>query len=167
MAPAPFRSNFGKPAARSVFRRCRSDRADWRHLAGRHVGRDFLLFSGNGLASVIGAIVVAHNVVSSLLESYLFAFVPGWLYVFGVGVLGGMVLRQKIMALRLRRSRYKSRLPEDEAILPRQEFQRLHQHVTGRGQLFGDHLRRNAMLDGGSSWRIDLEVDDGKPSCGT
>jgi O-antigen ligase len=55
----------------------------------------FLLFSGNGLLSVIGAIVVAHNVVSSLFDLYLFAFVPGWLYVFGVGVIGGMVLRQR------------------------------------------------------------------------
>jgi O-antigen ligase len=60
----------------------------------------FLLFTGNGLMSVIGAVVVAHNVVSSLFDSYLFAFVPGWLYVCGVGVLGGMVLRQKIMALK-------------------------------------------------------------------
>ncbi len=58
----------------------------------------FLLFSGNGLLSVIGAIVVAHNVVSSLFDLYLFAFVPGWLYVFGVGVVGGMVLRQRDMA---------------------------------------------------------------------
>jgi O-antigen ligase len=45
--------------------------------------------------SLIGAIVVGHNVVSSLFDLYLFAFVPGWLYVFGVGVIGGMVLRQR------------------------------------------------------------------------
>jgi O-antigen ligase len=60
----------------------------------------FLLFTGNGLVSVIGAVAVTHNVVSSLFDSYLFAFVPGWLYVFGVGVLGGMVLRQKIIPLK-------------------------------------------------------------------
>jgi len=58
----------------------------------------FLLFSGNGLVPAIGAVVVAHNVVSSFFDLYLFAFVPGWLYVFGVGVLGGMALRQKSMA---------------------------------------------------------------------
>jgi O-antigen ligase len=58
----------------------------------------FLLFSGNGLLSLIGAVVVAHNVVSSFFDLYLFAFVPGWLYVFGVGVLGGMVLRQRDVA---------------------------------------------------------------------
>jgi O-antigen ligase len=60
----------------------------------------FLLFGGNGLVPAIGAVVVAHNVVSSLFDLYLFAFVPGWLYVFGVGVIGGMVLRQKEMRLK-------------------------------------------------------------------
>jgi O-antigen ligase len=55
----------------------------------------FLLFAGNGLVSLIGMLVVAQNVVSSTFDLYLFAFVPGWLYVFGVGVIGGMVLRQR------------------------------------------------------------------------
>jgi O-antigen ligase len=58
----------------------------------------YLLFTGNGLMPLIGAIVVAHNVVSSFFDLYLFAFVPGWLYVFGVGVVGGMVLRQRDIA---------------------------------------------------------------------
>jgi len=35
------------------------------------------------------------NVVSSLFNSHLFDFTSGWLYVFGVGVIGGMVLRQR------------------------------------------------------------------------
>jgi O-antigen ligase len=55
----------------------------------------FLLFTGNGLVSLIGMLIVAQNVVSSTFDLYLFAFVPGWLYVFGVGVVGGMVLRQR------------------------------------------------------------------------
>jgi O-antigen ligase len=55
----------------------------------------FLLFAGNGLLALIGALVVAHNVVSSIFDLYLFAFVPGWLYVFGVGVIGGMMLRER------------------------------------------------------------------------
>lgn len=55
----------------------------------------FLLFAGNGFVSLIGALVVVQNVVSSTFDLYLFAFVPGWLYVFAVGVLGGMVLRQR------------------------------------------------------------------------
>jgi O-antigen ligase len=38
---------------------------------------------------------VVQNIVSSLFNSHLFDFTSGWLYVFGVGVVGGMVLRQK------------------------------------------------------------------------
>ena len=52
-----------------------------------------LLFRGAGLAAWIGLIVVAENVVSSAVHSHLFDFANGWLYVLGVGVLGGMVLR--------------------------------------------------------------------------
>ena len=49
------------------------------------------LFSGPGLLSWIGLIVVAQNVVASQFNSHLFDFTLGWLYVFGVGVIGGMV----------------------------------------------------------------------------
>jgi hypothetical protein len=34
------------------------------------------------------------NVVSSLFNSHLFDFTQGWLYVIGVGIAGGMVLRE-------------------------------------------------------------------------
>ena len=55
-----------------------------------------LLFtSGSGLIAWIGTIVVVQNIVSSLFNSHLFDFTSGWLYVFGVGVVGGIVLRQK------------------------------------------------------------------------
>ncbi len=55
-----------------------------------------LLFTGGtGLAAWFGTIIVVQNIVSSLFNSHLFDFTSGWLYVFGVGVLGGMVLRQK------------------------------------------------------------------------
>jgi O-antigen ligase len=47
------------------------------------------------LAAWFGTIIVVQNIVSSLFNSHLFDFTSGWLYVFGVGVLGGMVLRQK------------------------------------------------------------------------
>jgi O-antigen ligase len=33
------------------------------------------------------------NFLSSLVNSHLFDFGQGWLYVFGVGILGGTVLR--------------------------------------------------------------------------
>jgi hypothetical protein len=35
------------------------------------------------------------NFVAGLFNAYLFEFTLGWFYVFGVGVLGGMVLRSK------------------------------------------------------------------------
>jgi O-antigen ligase len=54
-----------------------------------------LLFRGGGLAALLGCGVVVHNLVMGLFNSYLFEFTLGWVYVFGVGVLGGMVLRQR------------------------------------------------------------------------
>jgi len=55
----------------------------------------FLLFRGKGLAAWIGPVVVVENIVSSTAHSHLFDFTNGWLYVFGVGVLGGMALRER------------------------------------------------------------------------
>jgi O-antigen ligase len=54
-----------------------------------------LLFRGEGLAAWIGPVVVVENIVSSTAHSHLFDFNNGWLYVFGVGVLGGMALRER------------------------------------------------------------------------
>jgi O-antigen ligase len=54
-----------------------------------------LLFRAGGLAGWMGAAVVIQNVVMSLFNSQIFYFAPGWLYVFGVGVLGGVVLRER------------------------------------------------------------------------
>jgi len=53
----------------------------------------FALFLGNRLTDWLGMVVVVQNVISSLFNSSLFDFSEGWLYVFGVGVVGGMVLR--------------------------------------------------------------------------
>jgi hypothetical protein len=55
----------------------------------------WLLFRGESLAAWIGMVVVAENIVSSIVHTHLFDFAHGWLYVFGVGVLGGMVQRQR------------------------------------------------------------------------
>jgi O-antigen ligase len=57
-----------------------------------------VLFRGGGLIPWIGFVMVAQNVVSSLFNSHLFDFFHGWLYVFGVGVVGGMVLRARANA---------------------------------------------------------------------
>ena len=52
-----------------------------------------LLFRGPGLVATLGLLVVVQNIVSSLFNSHLADFSQGWIYVFGVGALGGMVLR--------------------------------------------------------------------------
>jgi hypothetical protein len=52
-----------------------------------------LLFRGAGLMAWIGTIIVVQNFLSSLVNSHLFDFGQGWLYVFGVGIVGGTVLR--------------------------------------------------------------------------
>ncbi|MDN4982475.1 O-antigen ligase family protein [Bradyrhizobium sp. WYCCWR 13022] len=51
------------------------------------------LFTGNSLAAWIGLVVVVQNITSSLVNSHLTDFHEGWIYVLGVGVAGGMVLR--------------------------------------------------------------------------
>jgi hypothetical protein len=53
------------------------------------------LFRGEGLVAWIGLLVVVQNMLSSLVNSHLFDFTQGWLYVFGVGVAGGMALRKR------------------------------------------------------------------------
>jgi len=52
-----------------------------------------LLFRGEGLAAWIGLMIVLQNVFTSLFNSHIFDFHEGWMYVLGVGVAGGMVLR--------------------------------------------------------------------------
>lgn len=54
-----------------------------------------LMFRGEGLACWIGMLVVVQNMLSSLLNTHLFDFTSGWIYVLGVGVAGGMALAGK------------------------------------------------------------------------
>jgi O-antigen ligase len=51
-----------------------------------------LFLRGAGLAAWIGLVVVAQNVLGGLFNTHLFDFVQGWLYIFGVGVMGGVML---------------------------------------------------------------------------
>jgi hypothetical protein len=51
------------------------------------------LFRNGILLAWFGLLVVTYNIVSSLFNSHLFDFTQGWLYVFCVGLTGGMVLR--------------------------------------------------------------------------
>jgi hypothetical protein len=48
-----------------------------------------LLFTDKLLVSWFGLVVVVQNFVSSILNSHLFDFHEGWIYVLGVGVAGG------------------------------------------------------------------------------
>ena len=54
-----------------------------------------LLFRGEGLVAWIGLLVVVQNIFTSLFNSHLFDFHEGWMYVLGVGVAGGMVLKDR------------------------------------------------------------------------
>ena len=50
------------------------------------------LFRGEGLVAWIGLLVVVQNILSSLINSHLFDFTEGWIYVLGVGIAAGMTL---------------------------------------------------------------------------
>ena len=52
------------------------------------------LFLGGGVAAWIGLVAVVQNIASSLVNSHLFDFHEGWMYVLAVGVAGGMVLKR-------------------------------------------------------------------------
>jgi O-antigen ligase len=54
-----------------------------------------LLFRGDGPANWIGLLVVVQNIFTSLFNSHIFDFHEGWMYVLGVGVAGGMVLKAR------------------------------------------------------------------------
>src|SRR6516165_4608407 len=53
------------------------------------------LFRGPNAFAWLGLVLVAENVLSSAVHSHLFDFNSGWLYVFGVGVLGGTILGER------------------------------------------------------------------------
>ncbi len=54
-----------------------------------------LMFRGDGFANWIGLLVVVQNILTSVFNSHIFDFHEGWMYVLGVGVAGGMVLRAR------------------------------------------------------------------------
>jgi hypothetical protein len=70
-----------------------------------------MLFRGTGTTAWIGTVLVVQNILSSVAHSHLFDFNNGWLYVFGVGVVGGMVLRE-------RETINWPRLPSDQTFAP-------------------------------------------------
>jgi hypothetical protein len=55
----------------------------------------FWLFREASAIAWLGMVMVAENIVSSAFHSHLFDFNNGWMYVFGIGVLGGTVLGER------------------------------------------------------------------------
>jgi O-antigen ligase len=53
------------------------------------------LFRGSGVVAWIGIVMVVQNLASAPFNSHLFDSFHGWLYAFGVGVLGGIALRER------------------------------------------------------------------------
>jgi O-antigen ligase len=60
-------------------------------------GAHYFLFRATNLTAWIGTAVVVENAVSSMSSSHLFDFVHGWLYVLGVGILGGMTFSNSML----------------------------------------------------------------------
>jgi O-antigen ligase len=54
-----------------------------------------MFFRGDGLANWIGLLMVVQNILTSVFNSHIFDFHEGWMYVLGVGIAGGMVLKSK------------------------------------------------------------------------
>ena len=52
-----------------------------------------LFLPGRGFAAWIGLLVVVQNILTSLFNSHIFDFHAGWTYVLGVGIAGGMLLK--------------------------------------------------------------------------
>jgi O-antigen ligase len=52
-----------------------------------------LFFRGDGLMAWIGLMVVVQNFLTSLFNSHIFDFNEGWMYVLGVGIAGGVMLK--------------------------------------------------------------------------
>lgn len=54
-----------------------------------------VLFSAEGLIAWFGLMIVVQNIVAATTSSFLFDYTSGWLYAFGVGVMGGALLRSR------------------------------------------------------------------------
>jgi O-antigen ligase len=62
-----------------------------------------LLVRGNSLCEWIGLVVAVQNIIGSLFNSHLFDFVQGWVYVIGIGVAGGIALKNQSAGTKLDR----------------------------------------------------------------
>jgi O-antigen ligase len=58
-----------------------------------------IFMRASSFAAWVGLVFVIQNVVGSLFNSHLFDFTNGWLYVVGVGVAGGVVLKEQTASI--------------------------------------------------------------------
>ena len=70
-------------------------RDSYEEMQPKPMGSAALKYDGEGLVAWIGLLVVVQNIFTSLFNSHLFDFHEGWMYVLGVGVAGGTVLRAR------------------------------------------------------------------------
>ena len=59
------------------------------------ISHALLMFSLRCPEGWIGSLLVTQTVISSLFNSNLFDFTQGWIYVFGVGVIGGVAMQRR------------------------------------------------------------------------
>ena len=57
-----------------------------------------MMFTGGEWANWVGMTIVIENIVSSTVNSHLFDFSNGWLYIIGVGVAGGIAMKNSDVA---------------------------------------------------------------------
>lgn len=86
-----------------------------------------LLFRSTEVVAWIGTVIVVENIISSTVHSHLFDFANGWLYIFGVGVLGGMTLRRRIESSKETTDAHQDTASAEHALLSQ------HSRMSGTG----------------------------------
>lgn len=54
------------------------------------------LFATSGMVATLGLVLVTQHVLASMFNSHLFDFAHGWAYVFGFGILAGLMKRERV-----------------------------------------------------------------------
>ena len=94
------------------------------------ISHAMLMFSLPGQGGWIGSLLVIQNVISSLFNSHLFDFTQGWIYVFGVGVIGGVAMQQRQTPICLSAGGGRARKPARSA--PKYSWRDTHHHRENR-----------------------------------
>jgi len=68
-------------------------------LIGMWVAHGYLVV-GSGWLSWIGIVLLTQNLLGCMLNSHLFDFAEGWIYVWGIGVVGGTLAKSRYVKLK-------------------------------------------------------------------